>query len=127
MAIVGAACALNAFVGLGELILMVKRPALNLVNSSIAIAATIALNMVLIPSLGPLGAAIGMLLPYALQGILRSVEICWLFGWRWPVRALTKPWIAAVVALLPGLLVRGGTTGISQAISRPAPRICSPI
>ena len=38
VAIVGAACALNAFVGLGELILMVKRPALNLVNSSIAIA-----------------------------------------------------------------------------------------
>jgi O-antigen/teichoic acid export membrane protein len=113
VAIVGAACALNAFVGLGELILMVKRPALNLVNSAVAIAATIGLNMLLIPSLGPLGAAIGMLLPYALQGILRSVEISWLFDWRWPLRSLTKPWIAASVALVPGLLVRGATVSVA--------------
>ena len=112
VAVIGAACALNAFVGLGELILMIKRPVLNLVNSSIAIAATIALNMVLIPAYGPLGAALGMLLPYALQGILRGVEITWLFGWRWPVKALTKPWIAAGVALVPGLVVRSGTTGV---------------
>jgi O-antigen/teichoic acid export membrane protein len=111
LAIIGAACALNAFVGLGELILMVKRPGLNLVNSSIAIAATISLNMVLIPTLGPSGAAIGMLVPYGLQGVLRGVEIRWLFNWRWPFRALTKPWVAAVVALMPGVLVRVAAPG----------------
>lgn len=110
VAVLGAACALNAFVGLGELILMVKRPALNLLNSSIAIAATIALNMLLIPLLGPLGAAIGMLAPYALQGALRAVEITWLFEWRWPIRALTKPWIAASLAIVPALAVRLGAT-----------------
>jgi O-antigen/teichoic acid export membrane protein len=114
VAVIGAACALNAFVGLGELVLMVKRPSLNLVNSAIAIAATIGLNTVLIPAFGPLGAAIGMLLPYALQGILRGVEITWLFDWRWPFAALTKPWIAAGVALIPGIAVRltaGGLAG----------------
>jgi O-antigen/teichoic acid export membrane protein len=117
VAIVGAACALNAFVGLGELILMVKRPALNLVNSSIAIAATIALNMMLIPVLGALGAAIGMLVPYALQGVLRALQISWLFGWRWPVRALTKPWIAAGVALVPALIIRGATSGLAAHLA----------
>ncbi len=117
LAIVGAACALNAFAGLGELILMVKRPALNLMNSSIAIAAAIALNVVLIPALGPLGAAIGMLVPYALQGILRGVEISWLFGWRWPWRALTKPWISASIAVLPALLVRGSSSGLEGQVA----------
>jgi O-antigen/teichoic acid export membrane protein len=113
VAVIGAACALNAFVGLGELVLMVKRPSLNLLNSAVAIAATIGLNMVLIPAFGPLGAAIGMLVPYALQGVLRGVEISWLFAWRWPVAALTKPWIAAGVALIPGLAVRLTTPGIA--------------
>jgi O-antigen/teichoic acid export membrane protein len=117
VAIVGAACALNAFAGLGELILMVKRPALNLVNSSIAIAAAIALNIVLIPVLGPLGAAIGMLVPYALQGILRGIEISWLFGWRWPWRALTKPWVTALIAVVPALLVRGAGSGLGGHVA----------
>jgi O-antigen/teichoic acid export membrane protein len=113
VAIVGAACALNAFVGLGELVLMVKRPSLNLLNSAIAISATIGLNVILIPSLGPLGAAIGMLVPYALQGILRGAEISWLFKWRWPFAAMVKPWIAAGVALVPGLVVRILTSSLA--------------
>jgi O-antigen/teichoic acid export membrane protein len=117
VAVIGAACALNAFVGLGELILMVKRPSLNLMNSAVAIAATIALNTVLIPTYGPLGAAIGMLVPYALQGVLRGVEMTWLFGWRWPFAALTKPWIAAGVALVPGLLLRLATGGLGGHLS----------
>jgi O-antigen/teichoic acid export membrane protein len=117
LAIVGAACALNAFVGLGELILLVKRPMLNLVNSSVAIVAVIALNIVLIPRYGPLGAALGMLIPYALQGILRAVEISWLFDWRWPWRALTKPWVAAVVAIVPALAARAGASGTTAHLA----------
>jgi O-antigen/teichoic acid export membrane protein len=112
VAVIGGACALNAFVGLGELILMVKHPALNLVNSLFAIAATIALNVVLIPRFGPLGAAIAMLVPYGLQGILRGVEISWLLGWRWPWRALITPWVTALIAVLPALLVRGASSGL---------------
>ena len=86
-AIVGVACALNAFVGLGETILMVERPRMNLINSSLAMAAVIGCNLVLIPRFGALGAAIGMLVPYTLQGVLRAVEISWVFDWRWPWRA----------------------------------------
>ena len=100
MTVVGVACALNAFVGLGESILLVRRPGLNLLNSSIALGAAVGrLNLWLIPAFGPLGAAIGMLVPYTIQGVLRSVEISIIFQWRWPVRALIKPWIAALAAL----------------------------
>ena len=45
MAIVGVACALNAFVGLGETILMVERPRMNLINSTIAFGAAVGLNL----------------------------------------------------------------------------------
>jgi O-antigen/teichoic acid export membrane protein len=105
-AIVALACALNAFVALGETILMVERPRLNLINSTVAFGAAVALNFTLIPLWGPLGAAFGMLMPYVIQGILRGVEIPWIFAWRWPWRALAKPWVAAAAALPPALLVR---------------------
>jgi len=105
-AIVGGACALNAFVALGETILVVERPNLNLLNSSIACAAAIGVNLALIPRLGALGAAIGMLVPYSIQGLLRGMEISHVFEWRWPWRALSKPWTAALAALVPALAIR---------------------
>jgi len=98
VAIVGAACAINAFVGLGETILMVERPQINLINSMIAFIAAVGLNLIFIPTFGPLGAALGMLGPYLIQGILRGVEISWLFKWHWPWRAVVKPWL---VTLMP--------------------------
>jgi len=99
VAIVGAACAMNAFVGLGETILMVEHPQINLINSMIAFGAAVGLNLIFIPAFGPLGAALGMLVPYSLQGVLRGVEIWWLLEWRWPWRALVKPWVAALMPL----------------------------
>ena len=111
-AIIGAACAINAFVGLGETILMVERPGMNLINSTVAFVAAVGLNLILIPALGPLGAALGMLAPYMLQGILRGVEISWLLKWRWPWRALLKPWLAASIALPVALAARLFAHGI---------------
>jgi O-antigen/teichoic acid export membrane protein len=105
-AIIAAACALSAFVSLGETILMVDRPKVNLVNSSVAFGAAIALNLLLIPRLGPLGAAIAMLVPYTLQGVLRGIEISWIFSWHWPLGALVKPWLAAIAALPLALVLR---------------------
>ena len=99
VAIVGLACAINAFVSLGETILMIDRPTINLMNSTIAFAAAIGLNLVLIPVLGPLGAALGMLVPYAIHGLLRALQISWLLKWHWPWRSLLKPWIAAIIPL----------------------------
>src|SRR5262249_782201 len=111
--IVAVACALNAFVGLGETILMIKRPSVNLVNSATAFALAIGANLVLIPRFGPLGAAIGLLVADAVQGVLRAVEIPWLFGWRWPLRELRKPWIAGLGALPVALIIRlGGGAGV---------------
>jgi len=105
-AIVALACALNAFVGLGETILMIERPKLNLVNSAVAFAAAVTLNLVLIPILGSLGAALAMLVPYTIQGILRGTEISWIFDWHWPWHSIAKPWVAAAAALPLALAVR---------------------
>ncbi|MGI9087748.1 MAG: lipopolysaccharide biosynthesis protein [Chthoniobacterales bacterium] len=98
LAIVGAACGLNAFVGLGETILMVERPRMNLGNALIAFVAAIGCNLILIPALGPLGAALGMLIPYTIQGLLRGWQIPRMLDWHWPWRALLKPWLAALLA-----------------------------
>jgi len=105
-AIIGAGCALNAFVSLGETILMVERPNLNLLNSSLAFISAVGLNLVLIPAYGALGAALGVLGPYVVTGLLRWAEIRWFFRWRWPWRALFKPWIAALAPLPLALPLR---------------------
>ncbi len=117
-AILGVACALNAFALLGETILMVERPGLNMLNSGVALGAVVGVQLLLIPALGPLGAALGMIVPYAIQNVLRSVEISWLFTWSWPWRALVKPWAAALAALPLALLVRLSTAGtIAEIVS----------
>lgn len=113
VAIVGVACAINAFVGLGETILMINRPGINLMNSTIAFVAAIGLNLIFIPAWGPLGAALGMLVPYSIHGILRGVQISWLLKWHWPWRALIKPWIVALMALPPALVIRLSLPGIA--------------
>jgi O-antigen/teichoic acid export membrane protein len=116
LAVAGAACALNAFVGLGETILMIQRPTWNVINTSIAFVAAIALNLLLIPHFGALGAAVGMLVPYVIQGALRAFEISYLLHWRWPWRALRRPWCAALAALPAALLVRAFSAGLVSEI-----------
>ena len=59
-----------------------------------------------IPAYGVWGAALGLLCPYLVKGILRRVEIWWFLEWRWPWRALVKPWIAALIPLPFALIVR---------------------
>ena len=106
VAILAVACATNAFVSLGETILMIDRPHINLVNSAIALATAVGLCLLLIPVLGPLGAALGILAPYCVHGLLRGIEITHLLHWRWPWRAMLKPWWAALAPLPFSLLVR---------------------
>jgi O-antigen/teichoic acid export membrane protein len=117
VAIAGAACALNAFVGLGETILMIQRPIWNVLNTSIAFVAAVALNLILIPMFGALGAALGMLVPYMIQGLLRGYEITRLLGWRWPSRALLRPWSATLGALPAALLVRMLGSGLGYELA----------
>ncbi|MEP6810030.1 MAG: polysaccharide biosynthesis C-terminal domain-containing protein, partial [Chthoniobacterales bacterium] len=103
LAVAAVACATGAFVSLGETLLIIERPSLNLFNSAAAFAAAIALNLVLIPAFGPLGAALGMLVPYLLVGLLRGFEISAVLDWHWPWRTLLKPWLAALLPLPFGL------------------------
>ncbi len=117
VAIIGGACALNAFVSVGEIILMVERPKMNLMNSSIAFAAAVGLNLMLIPAFGALGAALGIFFPYLIKGILRWVQISWLLEWRWPWRALFKPCVAALAPLPLALLVRFTIHGWSSELA----------
>jgi hypothetical protein len=116
LAIAGAASALNAFVLLGETILMVSRPRINFGNAVAAIAAGVLSHLILIPRLGPLGAAISVLVPYTVYGVLRGVEITWLFAWQWPWAALAKPLAAATIALVPALAVRFLSHGLAMQV-----------
>lgn len=106
LAILSVACALNAFVGLGETILTVERPALNLKNAVGVALATVVTNLLLIPRLGPLGAALGMLVPYTVYGVLRVRQIRRLLDWTWPWRALAKPLLAGALASPVALAIR---------------------
>jgi O-antigen/teichoic acid export membrane protein len=115
--VTAAACALNAFVSLGEIILMVERPSLNVINTSAAFIVAVALNLVLIPKFGPFGAALGMLAPYAIQGVLRGFEISRLLGWRWPWKALARPWTAALAGLPPALACRFLIAGVGGELA----------
>ena len=114
LGIVGIACATNAFVSLGETVIMVQRPHLNLVNSSVACAVAFGANLWLIPRFGVTGAAFGILLPYVIQGILRYGVLRMVFRWRNPWSSIRRPIFTAAIAFVPALscrLLLGGVTG----------------
>lgn len=101
LALLAVAHATNSFVGLAETVIMVQRPKWNLVNSGVAVALQLGASLWLIPRLGATGAALGMVVAYVTQGVLRYCELRFLFDWHWPWRALLRP----VVACLPALAV----------------------
>ncbi len=118
LGIVALASATNAFVALGETVIMVQRPHLNLLHSSITCAVAAAGLLWLIPRFGPLGAAFGILLPYIVQGILRYTTLRWVFHWKDSWSDIRPPLIAAVTALVPALVCRVLLEGIvGQVIS----------
>jgi O-antigen/teichoic acid export membrane protein len=106
LAIVAVACATNAFVGLGETVIMVQRPRLNLINSSIACVVAVAANFWLIPRYGVIGAAYGILIPYLVQGVLRYVTLRLVFRWRDPWSNISPPIVTAIIATVPALVCR---------------------
>lgn len=120
LGIVAAACATNAFVSLGETVIMVQRPALNLINSSIAGSVAIGANLWLIPRFGVTGAAFGILVPYVVQGILRFAILRWIFRWRNPWSNIAPPIVAAVVALIPALICHALLPGIAGQLTAAA-------
>ena len=101
LAIVAAGCATNAFVSLGETVILVQRPRLNLVNSIIACFIAFLVNLWLIPRYGVTGAAVAILVPYIIQGILRSLVLRFVFHWHNDWKMLAPPIIAVAIALVP--------------------------
>ena len=101
LAILGLAHGTNAFAGLVETVLMVERPRLNLLNAAATVIVQVVCGLLLIPRLGVMGAALAMFLGFALQGLLRFVEVRYVFGWSWPWASLARPAVAGGVAFLP--------------------------
>jgi O-antigen/teichoic acid export membrane protein len=121
LGIVALASATNAFVSLGETVIMVQRPHLNLLHSSITCAVAFAGLLWLIPRFGAMGAAFGILLPYLVQGMLRYATLRWVFHWKDSWSDIRPPLIAAGIAVVPALVCRmflGGIVGqvVSAAV-----------
>src|SRR5436190_19409188 len=103
LGIVGIACATNAFVSLGQTVIMVQRPHLNLLNSSVTCAVAFGANLWLIPRFGATGAAFGILLPYVIQGILRYGVLRLVFRWCNPWSSICWSFFTEIIALVPAL------------------------
>src|SRR6266496_3517075 len=116
LGIVALASAINAFVALGETVIMVQRPRLNLLHSSITCAVAAGGLLWLIPRFGAMGAALGILLPYIVQGILRYATLRWVFHWKDSWSDIRPPLIAAMIALFPALICRALFSGIAAQL-----------
>src|SRR6266516_4750444 len=117
LAIVGIACATNAFVSLGETVIMVQRPHLNLLNSSVTCAIAVGANLWLIPRFGAMGAAFGILIPYIVQGVLRYFVLRLVFRWQNPWRSIRPPVLTTIVAIIPALPCRLLLDGIAGELT----------
>jgi O-antigen/teichoic acid export membrane protein len=120
LGIVALASATNAFVSLGETVIMVQRPRLNLLHSSITCVVAFASLLWLIPRFGPLGAAVGILLPYIVQGLLRYATLRWVFRWKDSWSDISPPLIAAGIAIIPALVCRGFLSGVVGQVTSAA-------
>jgi O-antigen/teichoic acid export membrane protein len=92
---------------LGETVIMVQRPRLNLLHSSITCAVAIGALLWLIPRFGVLGAAFGILLPFVVQGILRYITLRFVFHWKDSWSDIRPPLTVATMATVPALACRG--------------------
>jgi O-antigen/teichoic acid export membrane protein len=98
--------------------LIVDKPALNLLNGAVAVSLQAAVSILLIPWLGPLGAAIAALVATSVRALMLIVEIRIIEGWWWPLLSSGRPAIATAVALVPGVVTRlawPGSTGACVA------------
>ena len=120
LGIVALASATNAFVSLGETVIMVQRPHLNLLHSVITCVVAFAGLLWLIPRYGALGAAVGILLPYIVQGLLRYATLRWVFHWKDSWSDISSPLIAAGIALVPALVCRALLSGIIGQVTSAA-------
>ena len=106
VALLAVAHATNSFVGLAETVIMIQRPKLNLINSGATATLQLGASLLLIPWYGATGAALCMMLAYVTQGVLRYLELRFIFHWHWPWKALARPALAFAIALAPAVPLR---------------------
>jgi O-antigen/teichoic acid export membrane protein len=115
LGILALASALNAFVALGETVIMVQRPRLNLLHSSITCAVAAGGLLWFIPRFGAIGGAFGILLAYIVQGILRYTALRFVFRWKDSFSDIRPPLAVGLIAIVPALICRallgGGVAG----------------
>jgi len=116
LAIIALACATNAFVSLAETVIMVQKPRLNLLNSIITCVVALLANLWLISRLGVTGAALGILLPYVVQGILRYRALRMVFRWQNPWGDVGRPLLAAAMAAVPAIACRVMIAGLTGQV-----------
>lgn len=94
-----------------DTVLLVNRPALNLVNAGIGVGLQLGLSLVLIPLLGPLGAAVALAAASVLQAAVRLVQLRLLLGFHVPWGTLARPLGIALLAMVPALALRAWWRG----------------
>ena len=118
LAIVAFASATNAFFMLGETVIMVQRPRLNLLHSCITATAAVVSLFLLIPRFGAIGAAIAILITYLVQAIQRYIALRFVFNWKESWEDVRPPIVAFMIALIPALVYHWFFSGIAgQLIS----------
>ena len=116
LAIVALASATNAFFMLGETVIMVQRPRLNLLHSCITATAAAVSLFLLIPRFGAIGAAIAILITYVVQGVQRYLALRFVFNWRESWEDVRPPVVAFLIALVPALVCREIFSSISAQL-----------
>lgn len=95
----------GSYFGPAEGLLLLRRPVLNLVNSTLGVVTYLLLCLALVPRMGATGAAVAAVATFCEVALLRLAELRML-GTHWPWRRLRGVLSAFLVALAPALVFR---------------------
>ena len=86
---------------------MSGHPNYNLFNTIASLTVSIALDFLLIPTYGAMGAAVGITATFLIHNLLSVIQVYWLLGIHPYNRSSLKPFIAGGLALLAGNSIKG--------------------
>lgn len=106
---------LNTVLGVSELFILIERPALNLLNTVVAIVVAAGLGLLLIPRHGMTGAAVTALGAYLVMNLLRLLMVRVLYHMQPFTGHHARAVLAAVGAGAGTALLKGPLHGLPQA------------
>lgn len=115
LALLTVAVMLNTVLGVSELFILIERPALNLVNTVVAIAVAAGLGLLLVPRHGMTGAAVAALGAYTVMNLLRLLMVRVLYRMQPCTIHHARALLAAAAAGGAAALLRGALGGLPQA------------